>query len=83
MSYFCVGTKDDSLKFYAWADNAQHAVRTVEAHYDMALPPQRVVATPIAAEEIPEGDDVIGEPETWPSQRSKISPRSRWSTTPM
>ncbi len=63
MSYFRVGTKDDTLDFYVWADNGPHAVRTVEAHYDMSLPPQRTIALPVTPDDIPDGDEVIGEPD--------------------
>ncbi len=62
MSYFAVTTKDDTLSYYVWADNGQHAVRKIENLFG-GLPPQRTVVKPIAAEEIPDGDDVIDEPE--------------------
>jgi hypothetical protein len=70
MSYFQVGTKDDSLAFYVWADNPQHALRKVEAHFDMAFPPQRVVVLSVLAEGIPDGDDVIDEPEDQKESRN-------------
>ena len=64
MSYFKVGTKSDSLAYYVWADNAQHALRKVEAHYDMALPPQSTYSAPVHdPAQIPDGDEVIDEPE--------------------
>lgn len=63
MSYFRVGTKDDGLAFYVWADNTAHAIRKVETQYDMAFPPQRTIAQPVTSDDIPDGDDVIGEPE--------------------
>jgi len=68
--YFRVGTKDDSLFHYVWADNVQHAIRKVESHFDMALPPMRVVAAAIRPEEIPEGDPVIDEPEQLREERT-------------
>lgn len=61
--YFRVGTKDDTLFHYVWADNVNHAIRAVEAHFDMAMPPMRTVANEVAREDVPEGDQVIGEPE--------------------
>lgn len=61
MSYFKVGTKDDSLEYFVWADNAQHAVRKVEAVIG-GLPPQRTFSTAVLADDIPEGDDVMDEP---------------------
>jgi hypothetical protein len=70
VSYFQVGTKDDSLAFYVWADNPQHALRKVEAHFDMAFPPQRVTAQSVTAEAIPDGDDVIDEPKTEKESRT-------------
>lgn len=70
MSYFSVGTKDDSLSYYVWADNPQHAVRKVEKFLDMAFPPQRTIAQPVLAEGIPDGDDVIDEPETEKESRT-------------
>lgn len=61
MSYFRVGTKDDTLEFYVWADNAPHAIRKVEAQYG-GMPPQRTFSLPILPENIPDGDDVMDEP---------------------
>ena len=61
--YFRVGTVVDTLFHYVWADNPQHAVRKVESHFDMALPPQQTRVAPIRPDEVPEGDDVIDEPE--------------------
>lgn len=62
MSYFAVGNRTDSLRFYVWADNAQHAIRKVEDLYG-GMPPQQTQSLSIAPEDIPEGDDVIDEPE--------------------
>jgi hypothetical protein len=70
VSYFSVGTKDDSLAYYAWADNPQHAVRKVETYLDMAFPPQRVVSKAILADDIPDGDEVIDEPEEQKESRT-------------
>jgi hypothetical protein len=67
--YFRVGTKDDTLFHYVWADNVQHAIRSVETHFDMALTPQRIVAGAIRAEDVPEGDQVINEPEQMREER--------------
>jgi hypothetical protein len=63
MSYFKVGSKDDGLAYYVWADNVQHGIRKVEAWLDMALAPQRIVAHAVLASDIPDGDDVLDEPE--------------------
>jgi len=61
MSYFKVGTKDDTLEYFVWADNAKHAVRKVEAVIG-GLPPQRTFSTSVLADEIPGGDYVMDEP---------------------
>ncbi len=62
MSYFKVTTPPDTLALYAWADNPAHALRKVEELVG-ALPPQRVRSLPIDGEDVPEGCDVIDEPE--------------------
>jgi hypothetical protein len=62
MSYFRVTTPPDTLALYAWADNPQHALRKVEELVG-ALPPQRVKSLAIEADGVPEGCDVIDEPE--------------------
>lgn len=50
------------MAYYVWADNSQHAVRKVEELVG-GLPPQRTFSTPVLAEEIPDGDDVMDEPQ--------------------
>lgn len=62
MSYFRVGTKDDSLAHFVWADNPAHAVRKVEDLYG-GLPPQRTLSVACNAQDVPEDDDVIDEPD--------------------
>lgn len=68
-SYWKVGTKDDSLSHYVWADNAQHAVRKVEAQYG-GMPPQRTTSVPVEGSTVPEGDEVIDEPQLEREARS-------------
>lgn len=70
MSYWSVGTIDDDLTYFVWADNSAHAKRVAENEYDLALPPQRTVVKSVLADDIPDGDDVIGEPEEQKESRT-------------
>lgn len=62
MSYWAVSNRADTLRFYIWADNAQHALRKIEDAYG-GMPPQQTSSVAIKPEEIPEGDDVMDEPD--------------------
>lgn len=65
MSYFRVGTKQDSLPYFVWADNAQHAIRKVQEFAGDATVNGKSVyhGAYIEREAIPEGADVVDEPE--------------------
>lgn len=69
MNYFRVGSKDDTLQHHVWADNPAHAVRKVEALFG-GLPPQRTFSLPCKPEDVPEGDEVIDEPEMEREERT-------------
>ncbi len=64
MSYFSVRLPDDTLPWYVWADNAQHAVRKVENMVgDATLNGRsRYRAESVMAEEIPPWYDIDDEP---------------------
>lgn len=60
--YFSVGNTSDSLSFYVWADNKHEASRMVDALYG-PIAPQQLRVTQIKAEDVPEGDEVMNEPQ--------------------
>jgi hypothetical protein len=65
MSYWRVGTKQDSLPYFVWADNAQHAIRKVQEFAGEALVNGCSIyqSAYVERETIPEGADVVDEPE--------------------
>ena len=65
MSYYTVSLPDDSLPWYVWADNPQHAVRKIENAYgDATLNGRtRYRANQVYEDEVPTWVDVIDEPD--------------------
>lgn len=63
MKYFKVGNRVDSLRLYAAASKPDAAVKLVE---DLTGPiaPQQLVCAEIRKDQIPEGENILGEEES-------------------
>lgn len=62
MSYWRVGSGEDTLPYYVWADNAQHAQRKIEALFGPFANNQcKVKAMNVGS--LPAGTEVFDEPE--------------------
>jgi hypothetical protein len=62
VSYWKVGTNVETLAYFVWADNAQHAQRAIEQLFG-PMPNGRAVVKAVNVGSIPAGYDVFNEPD--------------------
>ena len=68
MSYWSVGSKNETLPLYVWADNAQHAQRKIEAMFGPFANGQAVVKQ---MPSVPAAFEVFDEPENEREERQE------------
>ena len=65
-----VAGEAQELPYFAWADNAQHALRIVE-DFAGAFPPQRARMEEVSQRQLPDQAMVLGEPEEMATERNR------------